>query len=288
MKKTDKAHYFIKSLLTFFSEKKCPYCGSRKNTLIDRKYLITTLLECNQCKLMFRHPLDTGKFNTKFYNSQYNQNGITTDLPTVKELDQYLQNKFSDTNRSIKQIQEMLTPIIGGLKGKKILDYGCSWGYTTWQFKDLGMFATGFEISKARAFFGEKNLNLTIHTDTKDITEGPFDIIFSSHVIEHLPDINTFLRFCFDNLAQNGYLILLSPNGSDDFKIKNPQIFHRFWGLVHPNMISTDFYRHIFRNHFYYISSCPYNVSNFKNWNQAEQITELNNGEELLCIVKKI
>lgn len=286
MKKADKIKYLLKSILNFFSERKCPYCANSHISVIDRKYLVTTLLKCNCCNLMFRHPMDSEKFNLKFYNRGYSQSGITTDLPSRSELDLLIKNKFANTNRSIKDLKEIIQAIDGRFINRKILDYGCSWGYTTWQLKDLGMIASGFEISKIRADYGTKNLNIQIFTRTEDIKDGPFDFIFSSHVIEHLQDLKTFINFCLSNLKKNGYLIFLSPNGSKDFKKNYPKNFHLFWGQVHPNMISSEFYRYIFREFPFYISSSPYNFSQLKLWGQNEQIINLNGGEELLCIVK--
>ncbi|MFC4211315.1 methyltransferase domain-containing protein [Pedobacter lithocola] len=149
------------------------------------------------------------------------------------------------------------------------------------------MLATGFEIGKERAEFGIRNLNLQIFTKSEDITGQPFNFIFSSHVIEHLPDIKMFINLCFKLLDKNGFLILLSPNGSNDFKKANPQNFHLFWGQVHPNMISADFYSTIFKHYPYFISSSPYNIRQLNSWNQTEKIISLTGGEELLCIVKK-
>lgn len=288
MKKADKVKYFIKSTINFFSKKECPYCTQNDVNIIDRKYLFTTLLECESCNLMFRHPLDSEKFNFKFYNSDYNQNGITTDLPSSVQLKSLIDSKFANTNRNINDLKSIIEAINGTFVNQKILDYGCSWGYTSWQLKDLGMLASGFEISKARAEFGIKNLNVPIFTNIEDITGGPFEFIFSSHVIEHLPDIKTFVTFCLGNLKDNGYLIFLCPNGSKDFKKKHPKNFHLFWGQVHPNMISSDFYNHIFGNFPFYIASSPYDFKELREWDQNKQSINLNGGEELLCIVKKV
>jgi len=288
MTRGDKIKYFLKSMLNFFSEKRCPYCANHDVHIVDRKYILTTLLKCNCCNLMFRHPVDSVKFNFKFYNDEYNQDGITTDLPSKEELTLLMNNKFANTNRNINDLRAIIEAISETFLGKKILDYGCSWGYTTWQLKDLGMLASGFEISKSRAEYGTKNLDITISTKLDDIKDGPFDFIFSSHVIEHLPDIRAFMSFCFDNLKTNGFLIFLCPNGSEDFKKIHPKNFHLFWGQVHPNMISSDFYNHIFVNYPFYIASSSYDFEKLRKWRQNNQIINLNGGEELLCVVKKV
>ena len=288
MTRASKIGYLLKSISRFFSEKKCPYCNHKKLAKIDRKYVFTSLLKCNNCALMFRHPSDSTSSNFKFYNGKYQQNGITTDLPSDKELRSYLVNEFTSTNRSIAVIKNILENLIGDLSNKTLLDYGCSWGYSAWQFKQVGMRVTGFEIDRARAKFGVEKLDLRIATNQRDIHPKLYDVIFSSHVIEHLPDLKFFKEFCLKSLAENGILILLSPNGSEDFKLKSPKNFHLSWGQVHPNLISAEFYSHIFKSYPMLITSTPFNLERIRNWDQKQTTIDLNGGGELLCIVKRI
>lgn len=96
-----------------------------------------------------------------------------------------------------------------------MLDFGCSWGYGTCQLRQQGFDAVGFEISRPRAEYGRAKLGLNI-IDTSDelakLPEGSFDIVFSNHVVEHLPDIGAMFATLTRLLKQNGFVFHVLPN----------------------------------------------------------------------------
>ncbi len=152
-----KLFYFIQSILKYFSKKNCPSCWSDSYKVVDRKYKFTKLLECQECYLRYRHPLDTEKFNEKFYQKKYHQtDGITTDLPDENQLNNWIKTDFKDSNKSALLHIEIIKALLGDVRQKRILDYGASWGYTSWQFKTHGLLPFCYEISKHRAEFGKK------------------------------------------------------------------------------------------------------------------------------------
>ncbi|MBE7177805.1 MAG: methyltransferase domain-containing protein [Mucilaginibacter polytrichastri] len=277
--------YFLSSALRYFSRRDCPYCGSRATQIIDRKFVVTRLLLCPECRLQFRHP-HARRFSSVYYNLFYKQHGITTGLPTDSTLAELKKNHFSGTGRNIHLINQLFTGLGFSPDGKFLLDYGCSWGYMTWQFAQCGMQVQGYEIAKNRAAFGQAKLHIPIVSSAGDIGSD-FDIIFSSHVIEHLSDIREFTDLTLPKLKPGGYLIILCPNGSSDFRTKSPMGFHRFWGEVHPNLISDMFFEYVFRNYPCYISSAPYSLQSVSNWDQKSHHRAMNGGDELLCIVRK-
>lgn len=44
-----------------------------------------------------------------------------------------------------------------------------------------------------------------------DFSEDPFDAIFAAHVLEHQPNVNLFLRKCFNDLRDGGVLAVTVP-----------------------------------------------------------------------------
>jgi 2-polyprenyl-3-methyl-5-hydroxy-6-metoxy-1,4-benzoquinol methylase len=286
MNLTSKALYLIESALNYFKPSVCTYCGNKDLKVIDRKYLITKLAECTKCKLRLRLPTDKDIKRDRFYNGIYKQKGITTDLPSHDELQCMLESKFESTVRNIDTSKKIMTVLAGPLADKSILDFGCSWGYMTWQFKQLGMNVQGFEISKDRAEYGNQHLGIDIVTDKADLRKN-FDFVFSSHVIEHLNDIDEYVNMNLQKLNNEGFVVILCPNGSDDLLQGNFAAFHNFWGQVHPNMLSSGFYANVFEQNAYYIASSPYNFDEIAAWDQKSKVISLKGGDELLCIVKK-
>jgi hypothetical protein len=82
---------------------------------------------------------------------------------------------------------------ISCLAGKeaKILDTDAA-GVIMFQLKQTGFNVQGFELSAPRAGSGEENLGVSIFTAI-DSVPADLDMIFSSHVIEHLHSIPDFL-----------------------------------------------------------------------------------------------
>lgn len=194
-------------------DKSCPYCGFSDTKFICRKKIILQLRKCPTCNLMFRWPKDTIGFNKEFYQSKYKQKGLTTDLPEPELLDKLKKTNFRGRE---KDFSEKITILKELAPSGKVLDFGCSWGYGTYQLQTAGYDATGFEISKPRAEFGRNHLGVNIIDEYSDLDkiQSSFDIIFSSHVLEHLPSIaGVFERFSA-LLKPNGILLMFVPNCS--------------------------------------------------------------------------
>lgn len=279
-----KTQYLLKSIRHFGSSKVCPYCGSGRVKVVDRKYLVTTLNECTDCSLLFRHPPDSTEFNYEFYQEGYEQHdGITTDLPSPSDLEQLMATNFKGSGKEADEKIEQFKLLTKG-KPVKIIDYGANWGYTSFQFREAGFEVQSYEISKPRARFGTK-LGLAIQTNEANLTGG-VDIFFSAHVIEHVPDIRHMFRLAQSLLHDNGYFIAYCPNGSIDFKKKHPEQFHRFWGQVHPNFLSADFYVKAFDTVPYLLGSDAATTEDIQQWDgSTQQVLDLT-GSELFAFAK--
>ena len=277
-----KTNYLFKSLLRAPSPKICPYCKSTNPVVVDRKYFVTTLNQCTQCQLMYRHPVDTVNFNRKFYQEEYQQHdGITTELPSETELEKLMVSNFANSGKDHRDKIGVLKRL-SSHPTSRIIDYGANWGYTSYQLMQAGFHVQAYEISQPRARFGNK-LGLTILTDEKQL-KGNVDIFFSSHVIEHLPDIKHLFQLAKDLLTDDGFFVAYCPNGSVALKHKNPALFHNFWGQVHPNYLSAEFFATVFQDVPYLIGSDG--VTGLEKWDRnSQQILDVS-GNELFVFAK--
>src|SRR5215831_4097981 len=208
----NKLKYFIHSLTHIRQRPVCPYCKSTEFTIIDRKYLVTRLLECTDCHLYYRHPVDPKEFNADFYQDDYKQSGLTTDLPGPDKLKILKETKFANSEMDCQEKIRLLKCLPEQNQHIKIVDYGTSWGYMSYQFRNAGMDVQSSEISAPRARFGNENLGLNIQTNENALLPGN-DVFFSSHVIEHHPDIMAMVRLSKSLLAEGGYFVAFCPNG---------------------------------------------------------------------------
>jgi 2-polyprenyl-3-methyl-5-hydroxy-6-metoxy-1,4-benzoquinol methylase len=151
---------------------------------------------------MYRWPKDTPQFNQTFYQTRYRQ-GLTTARPDALELARLKASLFRGTEKDLAEKIALLRVL---MPQGKVLDFGCSWGYGTFQLREAGYEVVGFEISKPRAEFGRCRLGVSIVSSESclEALTGSFDCVFASHVLEHLPAPAAV----FDRLSS-----LLKPNG---------------------------------------------------------------------------
>ncbi|MEM9149610.1 MAG: class I SAM-dependent methyltransferase [Cyanobacteria bacterium P01_F01_bin.3] len=176
----------------------------------------------------------------EFYQSGYKQPGLTTELPCDSELASLVQAKFRGSSKDFSRVVRLLR-ILGIGEGSRVLDFGANWGYGVWQLKDAGYDAIGYEISKPRAEYSKK-LGVRVLTAWEEVTEsGLFDVVFSSHVLEHTPDPASSIFDQIGTIKDGGFLVAIFPNGSTSFQLANYNNFHRLWGRVHPVMLNDTY-----------------------------------------------
>jgi 2-polyprenyl-3-methyl-5-hydroxy-6-metoxy-1,4-benzoquinol methylase len=191
----------------------CPYCGpSTAVHFVRRKKLIVEILQCQTCHLWFRWPADTPGEHDRYYQEEFAGDSPQVILPGSGELRLLTSANFScsplDINSKVR-VLEFLRP------GGRVLDFGCSWGYGTYQMEQYGLNAVGFEISKPRAEYGRTKLGLKIIDTLEELEKlpaGGFDVVFSNHVVEHLPNIAAVFPLLTRLLNQNGFVFHVLPN----------------------------------------------------------------------------
>ena len=282
-----KIKYLIRSILHFNQTKKCPFCNNTVLKKIDSKYLFTSLLKCENCELSHRHPKDNEKWLQKFYQSEYDiETAMMTKLPTDIELVHLKKEVFSSIRSYDKYIDALFkkTP----KNTVKILDYGCSWGYNIYKLINSGYDVIGYELSMPRAKFGEEKLGVKIiHKEVQ--LPSKFNVLFSSHVIEHLSDINKFILLSKKLLDNDGVFIAFCPNGSESYSKREPKTYHVNWGAVHPNYLSTEFSQFAFKDNPYLIltGDWDFDTQEIADWDGLSQTVGLKkDGKELLIISK--
>jgi 2-polyprenyl-3-methyl-5-hydroxy-6-metoxy-1,4-benzoquinol methylase len=279
--------YFFDSLAKYNSEIVCPSCGSSNHTLVDRKYFVLRLFECQSCNLYYRHPVEQEAASEQFYQSDYTEKGdkLTTYMPNDQELQELKSQGFNaGSNRSVARLLPIFEAAAHKIQGTKIVDYGTSWGYISYQLKAAGMAVQSYEISRPRAKYGNEHLGLNIVSDVNELAKNN-DIFFSSHVIEHVPAVSKMIEIGKSVLSPEGVFIAICPNGSPEYRASRPKNHHNAWGQVHPNFLNAAFYQNYFKDCPYYIGSFPFNTDNMKDWEKGQFVDDLS-GAELLILVK--
>jgi len=191
----------------------CPNCGpSAQVSRLQRKKIVVDILKCSECRLIFRWPLDTPEELDVHYESEFAEAAPQVRLPDSRELEALLKIDFASMFSD-------LSPKIGLLRSVRprgrVLDLGCSWGYATYLLRKNGYDAVGFEISRSRAAYARKHLAIPVidsPAELESLPSGSFDIIYSNHVLEHLPSIGKSLTLCARLLRDDGVAFHFLPN----------------------------------------------------------------------------
>ncbi len=99
--------------------------------------------------------------------------------------------------------------------GGRCLEIGPGLGHDLIQLTRLGWDAVGLEVDAAAAGLAEKTSGRPVHVGTVEQRLWPdstFDLVYSSHVFEHLPRPREASLAMFDLLAPGGRLVMIYPN----------------------------------------------------------------------------
>jgi 2-polyprenyl-6-hydroxyphenyl methylase/3-demethylubiquinone-9 3-methyltransferase len=103
------------------------------------------------------------------------------------------------------------------LTGKSALDVGCGAGLLAEPLARLGASVTGVDpapenIAAARAHSLGQGLEIDYRVGGVEALDGRFDLVTSLEVVEHVAETRTFVQGLADALADDGLLILSTPN----------------------------------------------------------------------------
>lgn len=162
------------------------------------------LLACKTCGTVTVHPFPTEEELISFYQSYKG----STDYTAKKD-------------RKIRRAAKRIRRLIPLTHGKRFLDVGCNYGYTVKAALDLGLDATGIDIddtavtASAKAFGPTRFRTLPVQAYAREGHQA--DIVYTSEVIEHVPDPDGFVSAIADILPQGGVLYLTTPDAGHFF-----------------------------------------------------------------------
>ena len=172
---------------------RCPICGKeglpwKSHTFINDLTVCDIKLDrCTHCDTIYQNPRMTRPEMDRYYREgKYRK---TYGVVISKERGDW-QTMFLSTLK--------ITP-------KRCLDVGCSRGYLLWSLKKkFGTEILGLDLLVDHTLIDE------IVGSKRDV-KGLFDLVVSSHQLEHTYDPNEELKWMISKLAPNGVLFLELP-----------------------------------------------------------------------------
>ena len=106
-----------------------------------------------------------------------------------------------------------------------VMDVGCGTGLLLAMFRELGFDCRGIDQSPVAAEAGMKKYGVRIDVGSVfDLPAGnEFDLVATSHVLEHIVDLPAFLQCMWSLTKPDGFLYVEVPNAGDFLRFADPQ-----------------------------------------------------------------
>lgn len=262
-------------------DRTCPSCGGTEFSCVDRKYGVTTLERCRRCKLLFRLP--RGNELKPYIEGRY-AGGMATDMPDRQTLEQLKHISFKGTEKDASSALDLLSALGCEPGATRVLDYGCSWGYTAWQLQNAGYRAIGFEPDRLRCDYALTRMGVTAF-HSEGLLPNSVDVFYSSHVLEHVPNASHTIELARRLVRPGGWIVLRTPNGSLARQHLDGKAWSASWGALHPNLLDDVFYTTIANGNPLLLATDPYDLNAIRQWarrrNDSAIIGDLVGGELL-------
>lgn len=177
----------------------CPVCDhSETHYFISKNNY--RFNKCIECDFLFLNPMPTqGELNEQYTDGE-------------KELEPACNKSASRLRRAILKLPRFLPYALG----KKTLDFGCGGGFIANALSYIASSSTGIDINEnaiayARQHFKRANYFCMDFAQLLE-TKEKYDFVYSSEVIEHVSDINLYMKTLAHLIEKGGYAYITTPD----------------------------------------------------------------------------
>jgi len=197
----------------------CPLCesGEARTIYTDRIKGIANefvIVRCAACSMAYTNPVPTTESVAHHYSSSSLQAGL--DAAHRKHSQEFLRSLSAQRMKSVEELCPPGKPRTNSWVRAKLLDVGCGFGEFAAFAQERGWQAYGTELAPTRIEAARQLLgkDRVFDTDVDGIPDGagPFNVITTFHVLEHVRNPLAFLRRLRDLLTPSGWLVVEVPN----------------------------------------------------------------------------
>jgi SAM-dependent methyltransferase len=229
----------------------CPVCTAATSVsfTVER---IGRFQQCDSCGFIFAP--ETPSEDAALYDENF---GATNINPT------YRKTATGYVIRNREKLTRLLNHFEQYRRTGRILDVGCSAAFFMHLAQEQGWKACGVEIAPWAAEFSRKELGVDVFNgmlaDAK-FPDNTFDVVFSSHVLEHVSDPFTLISEMRRVLRPGGLHMSMLPS---QFASPSWRIWRRFIGDPpprHTSFFDAQNFSRLVRRCGLEVRSCAYNV----------------------------
>lgn len=186
------------------SSASCPVCGGARSEAFVQKDGFA-FLKCPACGYIFCHPRPSQEELDKCYGVSGGAEGIDRDT----------YHKASSRKRRAFMNAVKLWPHV---YGRRVLDIGCGGGFVVGGMKAVGAkAAVGLDLNPqsidyARAHYPACEFHCGGFDDFAGGKLGKFGFVYSSEVIEHVLDVEAYLRFLAEVTEPGAKVFITTPD----------------------------------------------------------------------------
>lgn len=179
----------------------CMVCGSTEKDLFARKGA-HAFSKCVRCGFVFLDPRPSPEALAAQYEGDYREASET---------------HYSKARSRMRRAMVKAARFFRYFRGREALDVGCGGGFMVEAMRRCGAArAMGLDISpQAIAYAAKqypKNRYFGENIEAFRCREMAFDFVYSSEVIEHVPDVNAFMHGLSTSTRPGGFLYITTPD----------------------------------------------------------------------------
>jgi 2-polyprenyl-3-methyl-5-hydroxy-6-metoxy-1,4-benzoquinol methylase len=175
-----------------------------------------TIVSCETTNFLFTNPRPKEKDISKYYDFEDYISHSNKKNDFISKLYQVVRSF------SIKRKYKLISKLI---RSKKILDIGSGTGEFLGYMKIKRFDTYGVEIAKKARELSIKNHKLNVKSSLSSLDETNFDIITMWHVLEHVYDLDGYMKRIKSLLNDKGVLIVAVPN----HKCFDQKFYGKYW-----------------------------------------------------------
>jgi len=197
----------------------CLLCGG---SITKDVFAVTTLnlaenhgvTRCRNCGFRFLNPRPT---KLEYQEAYATGRGAIAELYPIQE--EFYAQEDSLRISGYRKKLDILTKVGAG---KRLLEIGSCTGVFLNEARNRGFEVEGIELSEGNCQIAKTSFGLDlrcIDVEEQDFSPESFDVVFSSHVFEHLMDPLAVAKLLTDLLRPGGFLMMEVPNQYDTFSM---------------------------------------------------------------------